>query len=761
MSFDFDTAEDVDGVRLTWNTFPAKQFDAVRCVVPIALMYTPLKGREQMPVVNEPVMPCNLCKAILNPFCQHDQGAWTCCFCGARNQMHPQVAQLGIPPYAVQPEALTIEYPIAANAQQRNTPPVFMFVVDVVNDEENMEALRQLLVLAINLLPPDALVGLVTFGKHVSVYELGGEGVHSYVFHGGKEHGLSVVNKTLGLIGADERNRKVAANRYAANINPRFFQPVEAVEEKLSDMFEQLRGDGFPVAKASRALRCTGAAINVAQHLVGNCATKTGAHVVVLAGGPCTVGPGRVVVPELRVPIRSHHELHEGGHAAKELAKARQFYERVARHAVEAGHAVDLFVGSYDQVGLYEMDLLADKTGGVVVLSDAFSTEIFRQLFARFLGKSDDGYLDMGLNASLDVKVSPHLKISGLIGHAGLLNVKLPLVLETAVGIGGTHAWKLCHVLPHSTYTVLFEVSGTPAPAAVGPPGLHSYAYIQYITHYEHPLGEKRLRVTTVARPVAGSADALVSHGFDQECAAVVVARMAVQKLVGGTDASDVIVWLDKTLVELCGRFAEYTKGDPLLFRLAQQFLLFPQFMYHMRRLQFCQVFNNSPDETMFYRHMLFAEDTNNLLVMIQPTLTGFEVGWEEPQPVLLDLQLIAPERILLLDTFFHILIFYGLAAAQWREDGLAELEEYAYLADFFAEPRKEAVELLQDRFPLPRFVVCDEGGLQARFLMSKLNPTSSYSQGQGGLQAGGAVVLTDDVSLQVFMEHVQKQTVQ
>jgi len=66
--------------------------------------------------------------------------------------------------------------------------------------------------------------------------------------------------------------------------------------------------------------------------------------------------------------------------------------------------------------------------------------------------------------------------------------------------------------------------------------------------------------------------------------------------------------------------------------------------------------------------------------------------------------------------------------------------------------------ELLLDRNPIPRYIVCDSGGSQARFLLSKLNPSTTHVSG-GSYGAGGAgqAIFTDDVSLQVFMEHLKR----
>ena len=56
----------------------------------------------------------------------------------------------------------------------------------------------------------------------------------------------------------------------------------------------------------------------------------------------------------------------------------------------------------------------------------------------------------------------------------------------------------------------------------------------------------------------------------------------------------------------------------------------FFQFMFHMRRSQFLQVFNNSPDETSYYRHILLREDITQSLIMIQPILYSYSFNGTE-----------------------------------------------------------------------------------------------------------------------------------
>jgi len=66
-----------------------------------------------------------------------------------------------------------------------------------------------------------------------------------------------------------------------------------------------------------------------------------------------------------------------------------------------------------------------------------------------------------------------------------------------------------------------------------------------------------------------------MAYGFDQETAAVVMSRLAVHKTLS-EDSIDVIRWLDRMLIKLVARFAEYKKDDPSSFKLSREFSLFP-----------------------------------------------------------------------------------------------------------------------------------------------------------------------------------------
>ena len=133
-------------------------------------LYTPLKERADLPpVLYEPVTCKAPCRAILNPYCQIDVRGklWICPFCLQRNAFpnHYKDISSNNLPAELLPKYTTIEYTLSRPAQ---IPPIFLYVVDTCLDEDDLKALRESIIVSLSLLPPHALVGLITFGTMVS-----------------------------------------------------------------------------------------------------------------------------------------------------------------------------------------------------------------------------------------------------------------------------------------------------------------------------------------------------------------------------------------------------------------------------------------------------------------------------------------------------------------------------------------------------------------------------------------------------------------
>lgn len=753
---DFEANEDINGIRFSWNNFPATKADASKCVVPIGCMYTPLKEYDDLTVAEYNPVVCSgpSCKAILNPYAQVDtrSSSWQCPICFTRNALPAQYANMSAENCPPEMQKTTMEY---ITNKPVSVPPIFFFVIDITAEKENLDSLKESIITSLSLLPPNALVGLITYGNVIQLHDLSSPTIdRCNVFRGDREYELEKLVEML----TGQKPSNVAGMMSHTKITPmslnRFFLPLETVEFKLNQLLENLTPDQWTVPAGHRPVRATGSAINIASLLLQGCYKGSAARIILFAAGPGTVAPGLIVSPELKDPLRSHHDIDSD--RAVHYKKACKFYNQIAERVAENGHTVDIFAGCYDQVGMSEMKQLTDSTGGVLLLTDAFSTAIFKQSYVRLFSKDEEGFLRMAFNATMTIKTSRQLKLQGLIGHATAVKKSdTSNVSDSEIGIGGASAWKMASISPNHSYAIFFDVANTVATNGQMNPQGGVTAYTQITTYYQHASGTNRVRVTTVANPMLPFGNPGIANSFDQETAAVLMARIAVSK-AEADDGADVIRWIDRTLIKLCQRYAEYRKDEPSSFSLSPNFSLYPQFTYYLRRSQFLSVFNNSPDETAFYRHIFTREDTMNSLIMIQPTLTSYSME-DEPQPVLLDSVSVKANTILLLDTFFFILIYHGEQIAQWRKAGYQDNPDYVDFKNLLEEPKMDAAELLVDRFPLPRFIDTEHGGSQARFLLSKLNPSDNYQEMNG---ANSTIVLTDDISLQNFMLHLQQVTV-
>jgi len=140
---------------------------------------------------------------------------------------------------------------------------------------------------------------------------------------------------------------------------------------------------------------------------------------------------------------------------------------------------------------------------------------------------------------------------------------------------------------------------------------------------------------------------------------------------------------------------------------------------------------------------------------MIQPSLLSYSFQGP-PAPVLLDATSIRPDAILLLDTFFHVVLFHGEKISSWRDQGYGDSEEHSNFKELLNAPQNDAQMIMGYRFPAPKYVLCDQGKSESRFVLARLNPSITHhnaSESYGGSQP----IFTDDVSLRVFMDHLVK----
>lgn len=548
---------------------------------------------------------------------------WTCPFCLNRNPFPAHyaehISENNLPAELI-PQFTTLEYQFPGRSAE---VPTFLYVVDAALPEDELDHLKDSIAQSLNLLPPQCRVGLITYGTMVCVHELG-QAVSAaaagqptmpkcFVFKGTKDADAAHVANLLGIsAGSSSGGGPGMGGGLGAPGHPgglphaggnKFLMPVGEAAFVLEGILEDLRRDPWPCPTDQRPARASGVALSVAMSMMSAIVGKSGGRILLFSGGPCTVGPGAVVARSLTETMRSHSDLLKNH--APFYAPAKKFYEALASRCSGSGHAVDYFGCSLDQLGLLEMRSCVNSTGGLCVMADSFGQSVFKESFRRVFKRWEDtapapdaGHLLMGFGATLEVVASREYKISGAIGPCTSLKRAGPSVSDLEIGEGGTHAWQLGAIDPSTSIGIYFDIADKGG-AANG-----RRHHMQLITYYQHSSGRFRMRVTTTAgvwNPDPNNLSTMAAS-FDQEAAAVLMARIAVSRADGGEEMPDILRWLDKSLIRLSARFAEYRKDDPSSFRLAHNFGLYPQFMFHLRRSQFMQVFNSSPDESAYSR---------------------------------------------------------------------------------------------------------------------------------------------------------------
>jgi len=117
-----------------------------------------------------------------------------------------------------------------------------------------------------------------------------------------------------------------------------------------------------------------------------------------------------------------------------------------------------------------------------------------------------------------------------------------------------------------------------------------------------------------------------------------------------------------------------------------------------------------------------------------------------------------------------------------WRDQRYQDHEEHKHFADLLVAPQADAQRIMDQRFPVPRYIVCDQHKSESRFVIAKLNPSVTHNTNDGSCKliffhklsyftffnlyffiyhlVAGERIFTDDVSLRVFMEHLMKLAV-
>ena len=848
-------ATDDNGLRWTWSCYPTtvklKQKESIAAatvelpemVIPMSCMYTPLYPIEPNHIVLGACVDelcCKNCGAFCNVHCQRVEGQyWVCLSCKRRNAFAVNSSIFEQQQQQQQHPALlyeTVEYVLPPAqphlTQQLDTAALaFIFVVDTCIPSGEMASLRTSLLESLRELPRNTLVGLISFGATVSVWELNSADAASacsmrkcYLLRGNTANSAAALQTMLQVSNAHP-------------VRGRLLAPLREVEATLVSLIEELEEDGAAVPASKRPLRATSTAVEAATYLMealappylspqqlqamyGNdskaaataaaavaSATVKMGKILLFTGGPCTRGPGAVISTDKADMMRFHRDIIEGD--TPYYAAAFNFYNMLEPRLTAANASLDVFAQSLDQVGVMEMRRCINNTGGSLIVEDETTDVMFLESLARYWQRcglrtgasiaaqqqqqqassvdggaassphpnpEEDYCVGCGFEVHIEVNTSSGTLLRGALGPCNVdveANKKLPArqASPLEIGVGGTTRWCVSSLDQGMTLSFVFDTAT--ADGATGAESAHEKRFMQFVTRYTTPRGERRVRVTSVVQPVApsdASPDYFTQAGaFDQTCAATMVARLAVSILEKHPAKwDDAKRWLDTLLVRFVRRYSTFTPNQPSTLQLNSCLSLFPSFMYNLRRSEYFMVLNISPDETTFKRHWLMRESVDNCMLMIQPTLDSYDIEHPYATAVQLDSSSLRHDNIVLMDAYFNVHIMWGSMIYQWIEAGYHENPDYANFAELLEAAEQDAQTILAYRYPYPRFSRTDADGSEARHVKTRVNPATTYQSSglqyttgpNGAVEQQADVIYTDDASIMTFMTSLKKAVV-
>ncbi|MCQ2815671.1 MAG: Sec23/Sec24 zinc finger-containing protein [archaeon] len=743
--------DELNGIKFVWNTLPATRQDSTKIVIPVGFHYTPGAKNESMQLLEYDPLTCPKCKAVISPLFSFSARAkiWECPFCPAKvsfpRTYADYITETNLPAELL-PENTTVEYKLN---KKESAYPTFIFLIDISVDEDELNELKESVQQTINNLPQDCSIGIITYGKMCNVHEIGYNDMPiSYTLNGSKKYKPNEIQELLGL----------TAGRGTSNEGtvPKFIMPVSEVSFNVNKFLDDLEPDSWEKKPHERSGNCVGLALNTAMSILEATTKGEPARILVLMGNPGTLGDGAIVGMNLKETIRNFVDFELGNTNTSYYKPACEFYDSIAKRASRSGVIIDIFSCCLNQVGLYEMKNLVALTGGYMIFTDSFSTLIFKDSLTKIFELDENGDLKMCFKAKLEFNSTAKIKVSGALGHLSSMSTNSNTVSDIKIGQSGTNSWVLGGIDENSTYTFILDCNN-PENSKTKPP---SRCIIQLVTTYIAGDRTTRMRVTTVDKkiiPELNNPNAIdeIGDSFDQEAATVLLSRMCIDKQVNGEDPRDILKWIDKTLIRLVSKFSKYTPEDARSIKIPQKFLFFPQFMFYLRRSSFIRNFNESPDESIYYKSSLMREKVENCALMIQPSLFEFTADNPSSTPVFLDLNSMKDDCVLLLDTFFYLVVWRGIDVCKWRDEGYAEKPEYENIKQMMEVPEEMANGIVDERLPTPRYVSCDSGSGQERLLKCIVNPSK---ESKNNVMESG--YMSDDVSLNVFMDHLKRLAV-
>jgi len=420
-----------DGVLFSSSKVPPGPGIENTCELPIGFIWTPLSPNNNMTTIQtngETLLPvlCLTCLAYCNLFATFDlaTGVWICPLCEAKNVAPTESFSLNGPlsPVLVSP-ALEFRQSFPNSCSHDLDVCNVVFVLDAnlpCNEAQAVGSVARSILAEIADAPCQINLGLIVFGKDVSIYQLGVYGMASadvFANHTGLtedhlndrsylmtvEKGdtdldslLRCISAVYGVAVSTENDENDNSGNSPAPVS-RMDQLRQRKEERLRRQQASSSGGGgassaeethFSLAKspwtmakekakAATPRRCTGEAVQCAIDLAtaGSSNEARTSRILLFTNGCPNFGDGTVVSSDVAVTSATNDSKSAPDAVdPPSLARAVQYFDIIARSASEAGVGIDVLCSGSLELALPAYQALVEPSAGYVLPHETFAS---------------------------------------------------------------------------------------------------------------------------------------------------------------------------------------------------------------------------------------------------------------------------------------------------------------------------------------------------------------------------------------------------
>ncbi|KAG8379633.1 hypothetical protein BUALT_Bualt07G0109200 [Buddleja alternifolia] len=640
-------------------------------------------GREVSPgpqIIHRDPHRCHNCGAYANLYCNIllGSGQWQCVICRNLNgsegeYVAPSKEELRNLPELSSP---LVDYVQTGNkrpgfipvSESRMSAPIVL-VIDECLDEQHLQHLQSSLHAFVDSLPPTTRIGIVLYGRTVSVYDFSEESAASADVLPGDE---SPSEETLrSLI-------------YGTGI---YLSPIHASLPIAHAILSSLSAYKLNMPEVSRD-RCLGTAVEVALAIIQGPSGEMSrgvvkrpggkSRIIVCAGGPSTYGPGSVP-----------HSLGHPNYPHMEKTSLK-WMENLGREAHRRNIVLDILCAGTCPVRVPVLQPLAKSSGGVLILHDDFG-EAFGVNLQRASTRA------AGSHGLLEIRCSDDILVSQVVGPGEEAHTDNHESFKSSCAL----AIQMLSVEETQSFAVSMEASGD-----IKSDFVYFQFAIQYSTLYQADIS----RVITVRLPTVDSISAYLESVQD-EVIAVLIGKRTLLQAKNFNAALDMRVTVDERIKDVASKFGSQVPKSKL-HHYPKELSLLPELLFHLRRGPLLGSILGHEDERSVLRSLFLNASFDLSLRMLAPRcLMHREGGTFEELPAY-DL-VMQSDAAVVLDHGTDVFIWLGAELA--AQDGKS--------AATLAACRTLAEELTEMRFPAPRILAFKEGSSQARYFVSRLIP--------------------------------------